>query len=61
MMLAPEASPAVTPLTADLIAPVPVVDLIAMLLPGPVIRVSFEDELQHPPPDLYLLNATFLV
>lgn len=62
MTLAPQAAPAVTPLTAELVAPLHVADLIAaVLVPDPVTRVSFEDEIQHPPPDLYLLNATLLV
>jgi hypothetical protein len=61
MLLAPDASPAVTPHTAAVAAPLPVVDLIQAVMPAPANWVSPEDALQHSPPDLYLLNSTLLV
>ncbi len=61
MMLAPQPSPAVAVLTADMVAPVPVFDFVAVFEPRPVSWVSPDDALQHSPPDLYLLNATLLV
>jgi hypothetical protein len=61
MMLAPEAAPAVTPVTAEMVAPMPVADFVVEFLPGPITWVNPEEPLQHAPPDLYLLNATLLV
>lgn len=61
MMLAPQASPTIAVLTADVVAPAPVVDFVAVLQPEPISWVSPDEALQHSPPDIYLLNATLLV
>jgi hypothetical protein len=61
MMLAPQASPAVTALTAEMVAPAPVADLAPLLRAEPDSWVSRDDAPQDSPPDLYLLNSTLLV
>jgi hypothetical protein len=61
MMLAPEASQAVTPLAVDLVAPPAVIELPAEPVAELAGRVDLRDASQHSPPDIYLLNATLLI